>query len=393
MSTRQERPVKRINPSGATRWVARWTDKTGKRRIGWPPDIKGTYPTRREAQDAINRAYERDVTGPARPDTVGAYAKTWTSKHPRSTTTNKTNDCRLRAVLDVELDGVPFSRWPFEALKRRQANDLADHMLRVQGRAYTGVNNILESIGSMVEDAIDDEVAVHNPFRGMKKIRANDPRVQKARRKIRAFPWADMHRFARACADAEEGSEAVVAWRRVYAEPMVRCLSDLGLRLGELLPLCVQDVNFGEGLLEVRWSVSLGEVLPGTKTDHGEEDAGRVVPVPPDLLRMLDGMPRRLDAVVRRGEEVGRLLFPTQTGRLWSHQEFRRMVWVPGQELSGLDVRPHEMRHSYVSLLRAARIDPADLADASGHSVETASKTYTHALNRSFDEIRRAVGE
>jgi integrase len=108
---------------------------------------------------------------------------------------------------------------------------------------------------------------------------------------------------------------------------------------------------------------------------------------------MLDGMPKRLDAMVWRGENRERLLFPTPAGRVWVHQVFRRAVWLPGVALSGVDARPHEFRHSNVSLLRAAGIDPADLAAVSGHSLETATKTYTHALNRSFDEIRRAVGE
>ncbi len=44
-------------------------------------------------------------------------------------------------------------------------------------------------------------------------------------------------------------------------------------------------------------------------------------------------------------------------------------------------VRAHELRHSWVTHLRAAGVDPADLAAASGHSVETATKRYVHALH------------
>jgi integrase len=301
-----------------------------------------------------------------------------------------TNDSRVRAVLDFKLDRVPLKDWRFEDLRRRHANEIAAQLL-AQGRAYTGVNNVLATLGAMVEDAIEDEVAVSNPFRGMRKIKANDLRVEKGRRPVRVFSWQEMHAFARACADVESGSPEMVAWRRVHAEPMVRMLSDCGLRIGELFPLCLSDLSFGDGTLEVRWSVSAGEVLPGTKTDHGEVDAGRTVPVPPDLLRMLDGMPK--DTITLRGGERERLLFPSPAGRVWDHHAFRRLVWLPSVEASGMQVRPHELRHSWVSLMRASLIDVADLADAAGHGVDTQTRSYTHALNRSFEAMRKAVGD
>jgi hypothetical protein len=42
--------------------------------------------------------------------------------------------------------------------------------------------------------------------------------------------------------------------------------------------------------------------------------------------------------------------------------------------------------------MRAARIDPADPAAMSGHTVKTATRHYTHPLGRSFAAARTAVG-
>jgi hypothetical protein len=42
-----------------------------------------------------------------------------------------------------------------------------------------------------------------------------------------------------------------------------------------------------------------------------------------------------------------------------------------------------------VTHLRAAGIDPADLADVAGDSLETATTRYTYALRGSHDQIRR----
>jgi len=398
MARRRERPIQRINPGGDRVWVARWTDKTGKRRYGWPPDIKGTHKLKREAQDAIDACHEREDKGATRPDTLGGYAETWTKIHPRAKVTDRTNDCRVRAVLDIKVEGAPLRDWPFDQLRRRHANLLIDHMLREQGRAREGALNIIRTLAVMAEDAIDDEVAVANPFRGV-KIRTNDPRIRKASRPIRVWPWEAMHEFARACARGAKGGAEIAEWRRVYAEPMVRTLSDCGLRAGEVLPLFRSDLDLKAGTLRVERTVSLGEIEPGTKTDHGEVEAGRVVPVPPELVVMLGRMPKRIDGWVEWQPvpggpfERGQLLFPSPRGRLWHYPGWWRDVWEPGRVVAGSDIRPHEMRHSWVSLLRAAGVDPADLASVGGHTVETATKTYTHSVGRSFDAIRRAVGE
>jgi integrase len=388
---RRERPARRTNPSGKTVWLARWTDKTGKRRYGWPPEIRGTYELKRDAQDAIDACYELDKTGPVRRATIGSYFETWTQIHPRAPITDKTNRYRVRAVLDVKVEGAPLRDWPFERLRRRHANLLVDHMLREQGRAYTGARHVIGALSAMTEDAIEDEVATTNPFRGV-KIRANDPRVQKGRRPIRVWSWQQMHEFAAACAISDvleptgpgsNQTRAANEWRSTLAEPMIRTLADCGLRVGELFAIPRSALNLTDALLEVRQSVSGGVIVPGTKTDHGERDAGRVAPIPPALCEMLKAMPKRIDS---------QLLFPAPLGGLWDYATWWRIVWHPARDRAGIDPRPNEFRHSYVSLMRAARIDPADLAAICGHSEHTATARYTHSLGRSFDVVRNAVG-
>jgi integrase len=86
------------------------------------------------------------------------------------------------------------------------------------------------------------------------------------------------------------------------------------------------------------------------------------------------------------------LLFTTPRGRMWRERTFYRDVWKPTQQASGLDIRPHECRHSYVTHLRAANINDADLAEIAGHRVETMLARYTHAVGRSLPSVRSAVG-
>jgi len=99
-----------------------------------------------------------------------------------------------------------------------------------------------------------------------------------------------------------------------------------------------------------------------------------------------------LEAQIRLNDEDCDLLFTTPTGRMWRERNFYRDLWKPTQEASGLDIRPHECRHSYVTHLRAADINDADLAEIAGHRVETMLARYTHAVGKSFSEIRKNIG-
>jgi integrase len=65
---------------------------------------------------------------------------------------------------------------------------------------------------------------------------------------------------------------------------------------------------------------------------------------------------------------------------------------VAAQRATGMDPTPHEFRHSYVTHLRAAGVDDADLARVAGHTIETMISVYTHALERSYEKIRGIIG-
>jgi site-specific recombinase XerD len=86
------------------------------------------------------------------------------------------------------------------------------------------------------------------------------------------------------------------------------------------------------------------------------------------------------------------VLFTTPTGRMWRERNFYRDIWKPTQERSGIDIRPHERRHSYVTHLDAAGVNDADLAEIVGHRVETMLARYTHAVGEEFGVIRGVIG-
>jgi integrase len=177
-----------------------------------------------------------------------------------------------------------------------------------------------------------------------------------------------MHRFAKAAG---------------RYEALVRTFTDTGMRLGEVLPLRAEDFD-GE-TLQVRRTAHEGTILEGTKTDHGEEGAGRVVPVPATLAWMIE-------AQINLNGSDTELIFMTPSGRMWRERNFYRDVWTPTQQASGVDIRPHECRHSYLTHLRGAGIPDADLAQVLGRSVTTMLARYTHPKGGSAKAIRETLG-
>lgn len=349
---RREKPQRRRNPSGKIVYVARPRDAEGKRHY------LGTRALQRDAQMLIDAFYD----GPPKRDLLGGYAEDWTARHPRSKRTNVTNDGRVRQVLDVEIDGRKLRDWPFGELRRKHTLALVDHMLREQGRATTGAVNIVRALSAMAEDAITDEIVGVNPFKGV-RVRKSDPRALKQPKKARVLSWEEAHALAAAAG---------------LHEPMVRTLADCGLRVGELFALRRDQQDLRGGLFVVEGTAWEGRVVPSS----AEKEHDRAGPIPPGCLALLRSMPVRIDSP---------WLFPTRTGLLWQINNFYRDVWRPACEASGIVATPHDLRHSWVSNLSAAGIDHTDLADIAGHG-EGVQARYRHALRRSYDEVRKAIG-
>jgi hypothetical protein len=169
--THRDSPMRRKMASGRVVWLARYTRSDGTRAY-WKPEWNGgraTFKHTCDAQRAIDEAHVCHARhGWETPDTVGAYFETWTSRHPRPERTSAKYEHRISRVLDVEVEGRPLADWRLRDLRRRHAIALVDHLLVEQGRTLGGVVTILRSLGAMAEDAITDDLAEINPFKGIK---------------------------------------------------------------------------------------------------------------------------------------------------------------------------------------------------------------------------------
>jgi integrase len=365
------KPVKR-----GKKWVARYQSPiTGQRQIAKPRwnGGSGTFEKRADAAKAIREAYEAELASDGeRVTTVGAYHATWLDRHPRSPRTADSYRRKVGTTLDIKLEGRPLRDWDIRQLRRRHAHDLADAMFAAGSRTVSGVKGVFRPMSAMWEDAITDEYTEVNPFRGV-KIADSDPRAGGQRRRRQVWSFEDLHEFASYAGEHEASYLAMI---------------DCGMRLGEMLAL-PRDAH-RDHQLRVEGTAWNGQVSPSSRN----KNHGRSVPTSPRLEAALRKRVTRIDVP---------WLFPTVTGKLWRERNWREYVHDVTTERANtpervaarggriLDPKPHEMRHSWVSNLRAAGIDPADLAAMAGHSVATATKVYTHALNRSTEAVREAV--
>jgi len=383
---RRESPLKRVNPSGETVWVARYTGADGKRRSA------GTRTLKREAQDLIDAAYEAmEATSGADLEgmTIGEYAELWPDRHPRPAQTAASHRSRLRAALAIPVEGRPLAAWPYRDLRRRHMVTAIDHMLRVEGRAQKGAIGLRNSLSAMTEDAITDDVAEVNFAKGA-HVRANDPRIRKPAKKARIWTFDQLREFAAAArADVRAATPkpephkqtgATLYYSAVDYEAVVATICLANFRIGEVFALLRTELDLQAGFFYPTGTAYEGVITRGDTREKKHEGEN---PIAPSLAAILRDYPPRIDTP---------LLFPTPKGTCWHDSTFRRDVWEPAQIASGLSILPHECRHSYVTHLRAAGVDPADLAAVTRHDVDTATRHYTQPLGESMDQIREAIG-
>ena len=174
-----------------------------------------------------------------------------------------------------------------------------------------------------------------------------------------------------------------------------------GLRRGEVMALRWSDIDFTSRVIKVRRTVEMVNGQPVEK-DGGKSDAAvRDVPIPDilmDCLRRVEPAPSKRGTILYpriTARTTGELHTDKSWSRMWKsfmedinilHGDFSFYRYKPKSKLDSRGVpcvietfTPHQLRHTYATLLYEAGVDVLMAQKLLGHSKpETTLNIYTH---------------
>lgn len=157
-----------------------------------------------------------------------------------------------------------------------------------------------------------------------------------------------------------------------------------GMRLGELLGLRWQDVDFGAGMLQVHHTLLRlrdGLRLTEPKTAHSRR---RIALAPSAVAALRHHRGRQAAIRLRLGLawEDHDLVFTNEIGKPVAAGNLLRRSFWPLLDKAGLPrIRFHDLRHTAVTLLLQQRVHPKVVSELLGHSsIGLTLDTYSHVI-------------
>lgn len=147
--------------------------------------------------------------------------------------------------------------------------------------------------------------------------------------------------------------------------PLAVCGFRTGLRIGELIGLKWEDVDFFNRLIFVQRNITRGKI-----TTPKSKSSIRQVRMTSQLYRILKAHRKRIkEEKLKRGwSEVPEWVFCNKKGGYLNYGNFIQRVWNKAMEKSDLKKRtPHDMRHTYATLRLSKGDSLAEVSKEMGH--------------------------
>jgi len=270
-----------------------------------------------------------------------------------------------------------FAPRPLDAITRTDIKDLINTKLK-HGYTPNTVAHIKALLSGILTYALDEGLIPTNPASRLGKL------IKIKERK------ADVSPLTRE--EAKAFLEAMSIHSPRYF-PFFLCALRTGMRLGELLGLEWGDIDFRGGFIEVRRAYFKGRLITPKNGKLRRIDMSR------QLSEVLKGLHinRKQETLAKGWGEVPAAVFVNEVGRILDGDGLRRRVFKRTLEKAGLrDIRIHDLRHTFASLLIQQGESLAYVRDQMGHhSIQITVDTYGHlvpganrqAVDRLDDEI------
>jgi len=268
----------------------------------------------------------------------------------------------------------------YPALGQRQLKDVARSDIKKliatltrQGLKKQTIHNILLPLKEAYNHAIDDGLVLNNPV-------ARTGRLTRSRedRRVHIAPLTEDEVLAFLL-------KAQTTMPLLY--PLFLCAIRTGLRQSELIGLHQGDIDFKSGFIEVRRAVVRGRL-----TDTKNHKIRRVDHTP-QLAHVLQEHfeTRRLETAMQ-GEKAEReepeWTFQTPSGTRWDESKLRKAFHRCLNQAGIRQVRFHDLRHSYASLLIQKGAHPKYIQEQMGHSsIQVTMDIYGHLFGGEYRHL------
>jgi integrase len=152
-----------------------------------------------------------------------------------------------------------------------------------------------------------------------------------------------------------------------------------GCRRGEAMALTPQDINLNTKTVSVtktvEWIGNVAQIKPTPKTEAGIRD----IPLSDSLIKIIKPLMSQ------------KYLFPGYDGTVMKNAAFTR-AWTRYRKESGVDCTPHQLRHSYATMLFDAGIDVKTAQRWLGHKdIKTTLDVYTHISDSRIEKSTEKI--
>lgn len=347
--------IEKRDRDGKVTWLARWRDDNGRQR-------KRSFPRRIDAQRFVSQI-EVDLQrgqyiDPFDRTTVLEYANRWASTRIHRPTTAR----RVASLITTHIGGTDLGARRLAMVSPSEVQAWASD--RAQVLAPTTLRNLVSLLRSVYASAVLDRLVASSPV-----VRLSLP----ATHRQRVVPLTI----------AQVVDLAAAMPRRNQA--MVITQAGLGLRIGELLSLRLEDVDFMRRSVRIEWQLAPGQKV---RTEPKTRRSIRSVPLPQVVAESLSAH------IVEYPPGPDGTLFTTRFGTPYRHDYYGTRIFAEAVARAGLSpsTTSHDLRHHYASVLLQQGESVVAVAERLGHhNASLVLSTYGHLMPDSEDRTRRAV--
>jgi integrase len=380
---------KRVLPSGETRWQVDYRDREGKRRhkqfttkanaVTFETQVRGQLAAGTHVADSASV-------------TVQAAGELWLERGEREgleAGTLRQYRQHLQHHIAPLLGCVKLSRLTTPDVERFRDNLLVERSRPLARAILTSLKGIIKEAkrrGLIAHDpAADTSVSLSKRGRAKVEIPTKEEIRALLTTAAKIWPYSKAVR-------TRKGEQKIIA---ISLRPLIVTAIFTGLRASELRGLTWDNVDFEEGVIQVRQRADFQNVIGQPKSEAGTRD----VPMAPMVANTLRSWKLACPSTPLN------LVFPTENGTIHSNSNIHRHCWGPlqrraglsdvvGQDANGVDIRVprltfHALRHAAASLFIEQGWTPKKVQTVMGHaSIQVTFDTYGHLWKTTEDDLK-----